>query len=205
MYALRGSTVPTFGYDQTGTVSYRFNRYGFRSPYEFGADHPNPVIILGNSISFGVGLTYEHTYAGRLEELFGPVFNFSFGCYLHENSDQIAMMTEILEGIIPKVVIVQINNLNRVRDPAGRVVLSDDLGLVLGRFEEYLSLMENLLQGIPHGYLYWDEVEYPISVPNLITRNKFHVDRSLPNVHHTFGAKSHALITKAVAGYVQRL
>lgn len=58
--------------------TYKANADGFRSSKEFSQQ--GPVVLLGDSFTFGTGVAYEHTFGALLENRLGstaPVYNFA--------------------------------------------------------------------------------------------------------------------------------
>lgn len=55
------------------SISYKLNRYGFRTEYDFDNFKPakNTWMVLGCSHSFGVGMPLKKTYLHHLEQHFG--------------------------------------------------------------------------------------------------------------------------------------
>jgi hypothetical protein len=50
------------------SVTYRANRQGFRSPYDFEEQFSGPrIAFVGDSFTFGSGVEYEETFVARLE------------------------------------------------------------------------------------------------------------------------------------------
>jgi hypothetical protein len=115
MFQLRNQIITRFGYDTDGVVNYRFNDLGYRSDLEFTQNH-NPIVMLGNTITFGLGVSIEQSFAGIISKtLAHPVYNFSWGCYAHTNAEQLVLLKQILTTLTPRYVLFQINNLNRLR------------------------------------------------------------------------------------------
>ena len=195
MWKFQGQTINNFGYDNETNVHYRFNSLGYRSDCEFETD-TNPIIILGNTISFGLGLSIEKTFAGILNnELNWPVWNFSWGCWGHTNWDQLQLLKTILKEIQPQHVIFQVNNLNRLN--VGNTVSFDNSEeVIITEFEKFNTEIQQVLKSIPHSFLYWDNQSHAVNLPRCVIENKYHVDHSLISNIGTFGHKSHKLIAK---------
>jgi hypothetical protein len=197
MFDLRNTTIKNFGYDTETAIDYTFNSLGYRSESEF--DSNTPIVIVGNTISFGLGLPIEHTFAGIIEKnLNYPVYNFSWGCYGHTNLEQLSLIEHILSVSMPKLVIFQLNNWNRYRMPNGVVNFSNSKEIVKKEFDKFLLKSKTVLQKVPHIYLHWDEEQHEIDLPNCLIYNKFHIDSSLTNNKSTFGKKTHKLIATAL-------
>lgn len=201
MSSLAGSTVNSYGYDNQNTVSYCFNSLGFRSPEP--SNDPS-LVVVGNSISFGIGLDISQTYGSILaNKLNRNLDNRSVGCYFHENHDHLVNINQLSQQDRDLIFIIQINNLDRQRQ-GDNVVAGNSPDWCIKRFLNFFEQVESLLKHRPHKYLYWDNVHYdiPISVrKSMFIDNKFHLDTSIAGNRNTFGSKSHAAIARAL-GYV---
>jgi len=197
MYRLRNQTVTKFGYDNQNDTNYCFNSLGYRSDIEF--DHSDaPIIILGNTISFGLGLEIEQSFAGIIAGILNcKVYNFSWGCYGHTNADQLQLLKQILSVITPRRVIFQINNLNRFRVD-DYVSFNNATDIVIAEFMQFSSEICQVLKSIPHDFLHWDKDNYSVDLPQCLIHNKYHVDSSLESNKDTFGPKSHKLIAHSI-------
>ena len=198
MKELANSTVNQFGYDDSGTVEYQFNQYGFRNKYNNGTS----INIIGNSISFGIGLPQEQTFGHLLSQKIGlPCNNFSFGCYAHENHDHIVNIKTLVEQNTNDVFIVQINNLDRLRI-GNDVHKNIDPAIARSRFLNYFEQLSALLEKQKAILMYWDDQDYNLP-ENIIEQisivNKFHLDQSIEHNSDTFGARSHSAIAKTLA------
>jgi hypothetical protein len=197
MFKFRGQDINNFGYDNETKTEYKFNSLGYRSNYEFETN-TNPVIILGNTISFGLGLPVEYTYAGILHKALDcPVYNFSWGCWAHTNWDQLHLLKQILQELRPCHVIFQINNLNRWH--VGDTVSFDNPPeLIVAEFEKFNIEIQQTLEHVPHSFLHWDTQSHAVNLPPCVIFNKYHVDHSLVSNINTFGSKSHKLIATKI-------
>lgn len=197
MFGLRKQTVLQFGYDNETRTQYHFNSLGYRSDAEFD-ECDSPIIILGNTISFGLGLPIEQSFAGIIAKALNcQVYNFSWGCYGHTNADQLLLLKQILCVMQPRRVIFQINNLNRFRN--GNHVSFNNLDdVVISEFNKFKLEIEQTLKSIPHDFLHWDNNSYPVHLPECLIYNKYHVDSSLQSNKNTFGPRSHKLIAHAI-------
>lgn len=209
MKKLAGSTTRLFGYDQTNTVDYTFNNLGFRS--QEPKQHAR-LAVIGNSVSFGIGLTAEQTYANMLaQKLDLELDNLSLGCYLHENHDHLHNIELLAKQDIETVFVVQINNLDRVRVDGSVVSCVNDPNICVKKFLDYFDQLIQILVHRPCLFIYWDHKQFnlPDSVVKKISLyNKFHLDQSLPNNTDTFGPNSHKAIAQSLfqiisAGKVQ--
>jgi hypothetical protein len=198
MQNLANQTVGSFGYDTSDTVQYQFNSLGFRGPE---LKDTASVIVIGNSVSFGLGLEFQNTYGYRVADHLGlPVANFSFGCYYHSNADYLDNIKLLSQRSHSDVFLIQINNINRLR--INHAVIADPVTAV-PRVTDYLDEISNLLKNKQCVYLMWDNVTYslPESVINmLLIHNKFHLDKSLPDHPDTFGILSNQAVAKIIAG-----
>ena len=198
MLGLAGQTVKQFGYDSTGTVDYRFNQLGFRSPAL--VDQPS-VIAIGNSVTFGIGLAESSTFGFQTARALDmPYANFSVGCYYHENHDHLANIEQLLERQYDDVFIIQINNLDRRRTEQ-RVVDGNDATWCVSRFLDYFEQINSLLRNRRKCFVYWDNIDYNIPTTiekQLLIYNKFHLDSSLADKPHTFGTISHRAVARAI-------
>jgi hypothetical protein len=197
MKNLANTTVSSFGYDQTNTVKYRFNHLGFRNDYNVGTS----INVIGNSVSFGIGLDEQQTFGHILsQKLKLPCNNFSFGCYLHENHDHLNNLNILSQRNTDDIFIIQINNLNRRRD-GNNVVLDSDPTIIRNRFFDYFDNLRTLIAGRRTMLIYWDNQDY--SLPKSVTDklsifNKFCLDCAINN-KNTFGPLSHLAIAKTLA------
>ena len=190
--ALADQTVQNFVYDQRNQVEYKFNQLGFRSP-EYSQD--TSVVVVGNSISFGLGLAQEDTFGFKLSQQLGLQYNnFSFGGWLHENHDHLYNIQQLAKRDTDDIFVVQINNLDRCRIDSSTVKQGNDSSWCQKRF---LDWFEQVTQALKHRntyFLYWDTCDYdlPTSVQQqILINNKFHLDTSVPAHDMTFGLRSH--------------
>jgi hypothetical protein len=197
MFGLRNQTVCQFGYDNESRTHYRFNSLGYRSNTEFDICG-NPIIVLGNTISFGLGMPIEQSFAGIIANTLNcAVYNFSWGCYGHTNADQLCLLKQILSVIQPQRVIFQINNLNRFRNGNHVSFLNPD-DVVISEFNKFNAELQQTLASVPHDFLHWDNLTYPVALPDCLIYNKYHVDSSLQSNPNTFGPRSHKLIAHTI-------
>ena len=201
MYELRNQTLPKFAEDDFTGTTYRFNNLGYRSNREFEISN-DVIVILGNTLSFGLGLNIEKTFSGLIEEqLKYPIYNFSWGRYGHENSEQLILLKNILSLINPRLVIFQINDLNRIRRN-DKIKFDNPKELVLEKFNKFYTELNNCLNTIPHILLQWDENNYNIDTSKFLIYNKYHID-SVDFYHSgiyrpTMGKSSHKLIATKI-------
>jgi len=196
MYRHRGQTVRNFGYDTATGVEYQFNSLGYRSP-EIDTTE-SAVVLLGNTITFGLGVDYNKTFGGIIaQRLKCPVYNFAWGCYGHTNNEQVALLEQILTTITPRYVIFQINNLNRYRIN-GLINFDNSEDIIVDEYTKFYNAITKTLNIIPHGYLHWDNYTYPVDLPTCLVYNKYHVDHSIASNTNTFGYKSHRLIAERI-------
>lgn len=204
MHELASSTTNSFGYDNMLTNIYKFNSLGYRSHHEFETNN-NPIIVIGNSISFGIGVPYEKTFSYILEKLTNrPVYNFSVGCFLHTNSWNLTRCKEIIDFYNPSLVIFQINNIDRISIEEDTVISKDE-DIILTAFYDFYEKLKILLSNVNHLLIYWDNVSYPILqhiINDLCIFNKYHVDTCL-NLDFAFGIKSHKLIAHRLANVLK--
>jgi hypothetical protein len=194
MYSYRNKTITCFGYDTNGNASYKFNSLGYRGE-EFNSSHP-AIICLGNTCTFGLGLSYSETFAGIIENNVScSVYNFAWGCYKHTNKDQLYLLKNILGEIKPRHVIFQINNLDRIK-VNGLIFSNNTNESVLQEYTEFKIALDAILKNLPHSLLYWDNKNYPIDFSDCLIYNKYHVDNSIFTNTNTFGKKTHQLIAK---------
>jgi len=120
MKQLADKSTRFFGYDQQGTIEYNFNKLGFRT----GNTNGNlDINLIGNSISFGIGLEYNQTFGSILaNNLDRKLNNFSFGCYHHENHDHLTNIETLSNQDRDDIFVIQINNLDRKRLDSNLVV-----------------------------------------------------------------------------------
>jgi len=204
MYNLANSFTKIFGYDDTLENTYRFNSMGYRSHHEFSTNN-NPIIIIGNSISFGIGVPYEKTFGYIIETLTKrPVYNFSVGCFLHSNNWQLKRCREIIKSFNPSFVIFQINNINRI-SIGEKTIISKNKNIILTTFYDFYEELKNLFNGINHLLIYWDNMSFSLPqyiINDLCIYNKYHVDKSC-NLDYVFGIKSHKLIAHKLINVIK--
>ena len=199
MKSLAGCEVDCFGYDQTHQVSYQFNQLGFRGSYHEGFS----VNVIGNSMAFGIGLAEPQVFGSIVSAKLGLGHNnFSFGCYLHENHDHLANLRILSQRTTDDIFVVQINNLDRLRD-GDQVITGLDAGTAVRRFQDYFEQVVSLLAHRRVIFVYWDDMEY--TLPSAITKkiaihNKFCLDQSLGK--NTFGPRSHRSIALALTALI---
>lgn len=198
MKSWAGQSTRYFGYDQQGTTTYKFDSDGFRDNDTQGIDTVN---LLGNSISFGIGLDNSLTFGCILATaLKRKLNNFSYGCYLHENHDyltNVKLCTERTDN--DALFIVQINNIDRYRVDQNSVITNNDRDFCRKRFLNYFDQLTALLKNKNCIFLYWDDKSYdlPKSVTDqFLIHNKFHLDTSMKDYSNSFGIKSNLVIAK---------
>lgn len=203
MKQLAGTTVTQFGPDNTNTVSYSFDSRGFRSQKHDG----RCLNVIGNTLSFGLGLNQQHTFVSQLaHHLNLDLNNCSFGCYLHENHDHLQNLNNMIKRDSDDVFLIQINNLDRYRD-CGKVKTNLDADWAIRRFLDYFDQINELCKNHHVIYVYWDNIQYslPRSVISEISiYNKFHLDQSLPTYPDTFGLNSHRAISRVLCHLVDK-
>ena len=204
MKQLADKSTRFFGYDQQGTIEYNFNKLGFRT----GDTQGNLAInLIGNSISFGVGLEYNQTFGSILANNLGrKLNNFSFGCYLHENHDHLANIETLLKQDSDDIFIIQINNLDRKRLDSNLVVVGNNQEFCKKRFLDYFDQVTSLLKNKTTIFIYWDNIEYdlPKSITDqILIFNKFHIDSSLDTRKDTFGPKTNQIISKIITASIK--
>lgn len=194
MYLHRGTTSVGFGRDQLSNITYTFNSLGYRSNIEFVPNN-NAIVILGNTISFGLGVEVDKTFAGILgNTLSNPIYNFSWGCYGHTNHEQLNLLENILQVINPRKVIFQINNLNRRRLPDGGIDRANTAEFIKSAYTAFYQQATDMLVNTPYIFLHWDNETHGFDPSNCLVYNKYHVDKSVSHIDYSFGPKSHKLI-----------
>lgn len=198
MKLLAGSSTKLFGYDQTGSVDYNFNSLGFRSQEPSRAAR---VAVIGNSVSFGIGLPVANNYASILSNKLGiELDNMSIGCYMHENHDTLVNIKSLAQQDLETIFIVQINNLDRVRQE-NKIICTDDQELCVKKFLDYFDQVTQILSHRPCLFVYWDNKEFDIPesvIKKIKIKNKFHLDQSLADNPSTFGPVSHRIIAQTL-------
>lgn len=210
MSKLCGQTVYSFGKDQTTTTRYTFNSLGYRSDHEFELVD-NATILLGNSHTFGLGVSIEHSFAGIInEKLQSPVYNFAWGSYAHENLEQLELLKTILSLITPKLIIFQINDLNRIR-VNGIISFDNDTELLLQKFHNFFYELKKIVKTIPHILLHWDyeKIGKDLDFSSCLIHNKYHIDTieffSEGKIQKHIGRASHRLIATKILHKIQQL
>ena len=192
MFNHRSSVTKNCGYDTITDIEYKFNDLGYRSNINFIVGK-EPIIILGNTISFGLGVDIKDTFAGILaSHLKKPVYNFSWGCYAHTNFEQTQLLRSILEVDDPSLIIFQINNLNRYRKN-NSICFDNPAELITAEYEKFSSEISILLKNKKHIFLHWDDQEHDVILKNCLIKNRFLVDGNIGN-RTVGGIKSHKLI-----------
>ena len=194
MAALAGQTVQSFGYDKSNT-NYTFNSLGYRSDVEFTATEP--IVIVGNSLSFGLGMDLEYTYGRVLQErIHHPVYNMSWGAYAHTNYELLTFLKTLLPVMKPKMVIFQINNLNRYRHQ-GVISFDNPPELVLSEYQRFYDEFARLTKAHNIYPIHWDEQSFGVDFSWCRIYNKYQVDSNnmLPQL---FGPKTHRLIAEKI-------
>jgi hypothetical protein len=203
MKQLAGTTVTQFGYDNAGAVTYSFDCRGFRSKNHNGRS----LNVIGNTLSFGIGLNQQHTFVSKLAyHLNLGLNNCSFGCYLHENHDHLQNLNSMVKRDSDDIFLIQINNLDRYRD-CGEVKINIDADWAIKRFLDYFDQVREICKNRHVIYVYWDNIHYalPHSVISEISiYNKFHLDQSLPTYPDTFGLNSHRAIGRVLCHLVDK-
>lgn len=201
-----GSTITKFGIDQQGLINYTFDSIGFRNNNELSHD-PN-LIIVGNSISFGLGINQTETFGHLTSKKINiPMYNISFGATLHENHDHLPNIRHIANRNVNDIIILQINNLGRQRIDDQTVTICTDKHWCKKRFINYFDELTGILKGTHAVFLYWDDVDYDL--PKAITDqfliyNKLHIDNSLPK-QSTFGIKTNTAIAKVLTYQLRKI
>ena len=197
MYQYRNQTIKNFGYDDETNVDYCFNSLGYRAQHEFD-NVANAIVVLGGSISFGIGLEIDDTFAGIITNKTGiPVYNFAWGCYAHTNTEQIELLENILTTAIPRYVIFQLNNLNRKRVNA-TVEFDNSEQDIDKQYLEFQQRAEPIFKTLNYDTIYWDNEEHKVDLPQCLIYNKYHVDCSLQRNPATFGKITHKLIANKI-------
>lgn len=203
-----GQTVKFFGRDEDGRVSYRFNSLGWRCNHD-RYDVNDSVIAIGNSVTFGVGVTSEERWTGLLEQHIGqPVYNFSIGHFTHSNLAYLPILEEIVKYGTPRKIILQINNLDRV-EYHGRWDLAETWNLgedyIMTQFNQYWTKIKQYAEHIDFSYIYWDDKNHDLPgdlKQNLVIDNIPRLDDALSTVPDTYGVRSQKLIFTAVKAVV---
>jgi hypothetical protein len=149
-------------------------------------------------VSFGIGLAQQYTYASILaNNLVLELDNLSLGCYLHENNDHINNIDLLAKQNQETIFIIQINNLDRIRQDQETVTCNNNHDLCVKKFLDYYDQLLQILKDRPYLLIYWDDKKFDIPdtvIKNIKLYNKFHLDHSLPNNTVTFGSLSHRTI-----------
>jgi hypothetical protein len=192
-YKHKSSTIKNYPKDKTTDVDYTFNSLGYRSSVEF--DAPNPIVVLGNTMSFGLGLPYEQTYASIVEQQTKtPVYNLSWGCYAHTINDQLEFLQDIYNCIEPKLVIFQINNLNRYRLNKTEVSFDNSKDIIESEYNRFHCNLHKTIANKNIILMHWDGEQHDVELPPLLIYNKYIIDQ-VPGVRgNPPGMKSHKLI-----------
>jgi|688.fasta_scaffold678679_1 hypothetical protein len=205
-YRLKNSTVHSFGYDNSGKIEYIFNSDGFRSAEISNNDS---VFVIGNSVSFGLGLSLENIYGTIISNhLQMPLVNLSYGCYFHENHDHLHNIHLLSQRDNDDIILLQINNLDRRRLDVNTVISGNDNEFCITRFLDYFGQIQSMLKHKNLVLMYWDDIHYDIPKTvqdQILIYNKGHCDYSLPDHAYTFGQKTHSWIAKILIAKQSRL
>jgi hypothetical protein len=203
MFIYRNKNIKNFGYDHETNIDYKFNDLGYRSNIEFEIDK-QPIIVLGNTLSFGLGVAIEDTYAYKIStETQKPVYNLSWGSHRHTNYELLELLRSILLIDNPKLIIFQINNLNRYREVNNIVNFHNTKELIISEYQKFYNEISVLLKDKKHIFLYWDNENHEVQLPNCLIKNKYFVDTSL-KITNSFGKKSHYLIYLKIMEYIKK-
>lgn len=203
---LANRTVTEFVIDQRSEIEYTFNTLGFRSDELT----PQPTVIsVGNSITFGIGLPYSHTFTSLVgTKLNRPSFNMSFGCFKHENSDHLRNLQIIAKREEDDILLVQLNNISRRRVSKDDVITTQgEYTFDLSRLRSYVDEVSELFKNKKLVFLHWDDVG--VTLPQdisarILIYNKLHLDVSLPTHSDTFGVASHRAVANVIAEHLRR-
>ena len=202
MYNRRSTIIKNFGYDDETEVEYRFNNLGYRSDIEFEIGK-NPIILLGNTITFGLGVEIKHTFSNIIASHFkNPVYNFSWGCYAHTNNEQSELLKSILTTDNPSLIIFQINNLNRFRNN-NIVSYNNTKELIISEYKKFYDEIFKLLKNKKHIFLHWDDEEHEVKLPNCLIKNKFLIDGIIKK-KKLGGVKSHKIIGHKIVNEIKQ-
>lgn len=195
MFELKNQTVYSFTYDTNKDMRYTFNSLGYRSDSEFVEQ--DPIIIFGNSLSFGLGIDITETYGSVLQErLHHPVYNMSWGAYAHTNYELLDFLKQVLEVATPRLVIFQLNNLNRFREN-GVVNFNNPRDLVLSEYYRFYQEFRPIMDSYNIYPVHWDEQNFGVDFSWCKIYNKYHVD-SVKTLPVLFGAKTHRLVAEKI-------
>lgn len=200
MKQLASKSTKVFGYDNQNLVNYTFNHLGFRT--DNTAVESNCINLIGNSISFGIGLAWQNTFGAMVSNnIKWPLNNFSVGCYRHENHDNLNNIKILSDLDNDDIFVVQINNLDRLRVNPTLVCTGLDKNFCRIRFLNYFEQLSELLKNKTTIYVYWDDQDYDLPksiIDQMLIVNKLHLDTSLPEHSNTFGIKSNCAIATAI-------
>lgn len=201
MKVLAGQTMNTFGYDTSTQVRYTFNNLGYRSNREF-IPTDDAIILLGNTLTFGLGLPIEKTFSGLIDAAIdNPVYNFAWGCYGHTNYEQLQLLKNILTVIRPKYVILQINNLDRIRNSDNSISFVNPIDQIETEYKKFYGELNRVLHNVQHHLIYWDEKKWQFDFTDCLIHNKYHIDDNIiktPGGMSLFGPRSHKLIATKI-------
>jgi hypothetical protein len=203
MFMYRNKTIKNFGYDHETNIDYKFNNLVYRSNIEFIIGK-EPIVVLGNTLSFGLCTNIENTFSYKISvETQSPVYNLSWGCYPHTNNELLELLRSILLIDNPRLIIFQINNLNRYRESNGSVNFFNKKNLIIFEYQKFYNEILLLLKDKNHIFLYWDNEDHEVQLPNCLIKNQYFVDTSLKS-KEVFGKKSHHLIYLKIMQYIKK-
>jgi hypothetical protein len=200
MWQLRGQTLNKFGYDNTGSNVYKFNSQGYRSNIDF--DFARPCLVtVGPSTSFGIGLPVEKTFPFLLaQDLALDNYNFSVGCLKHTSNDYLGLLSQLAKKPNIKVIVINWNNLSRVRNTQ-EVVDDHDRLACISRLENLIVSADRLIS-VPCFYTLFDpdQFDLPPELENkLLIYNKGVIDSSdCCGNFAAFGVNTHSFIYRVL-------
>ena len=196
MFSLRDKTVNSFGYDTHGDVEYSFNSLGYRSTRQFNKDAES-ICVFGNTISFGLGVAFENTYAELVSKQTGiPAFNFSWGCHGHTNLEQLDLIEHVLDAHKPRYVIFQINNLDRVRINKTSVSTQNSIDKIKENHDVFIKRLQSTFSNVKHCFLYWDDKEHNLPMPDCLIDNRYFIESKIA-YHDNEGKKIPVMDSKS--------
>jgi hypothetical protein len=202
--ALSGQTVREFGRDRRGHIPYTFNELGWRSEHAY-TPNDSAWIFIGNSVTFGMGLTQEKRFSDLLaRDLKITAYNFSIAHLIHSNMEYLRIIESILAVSNPAHWVIQVNNLDRL-EIDGRWVHVENTAkyhdLIRAQFDYFWSRINSWIDPKKLTLLYWDAVPWTWLPQDFVDR----VGKPIPvldctyrELPETFGEKTHRLIYTAL-------
>jgi lysophospholipase L1-like esterase len=106
--------------ERYGDVEYRFNGAGYRDVEHLSEGAAGRLVVLGDSVTFGLGVAQEKIYAARLQDLLGPAWEVvNLAIFAYDPRHELAALRGDGLGHRPRLVLLQIYLNDLALPPAG--------------------------------------------------------------------------------------